>query len=282
MEPRLFYRGKDEYIAKLFNVSAASMEPRLFYRGKRRDLQRSRRAKLASMEPRLFYRGKGDRSASPFRDNGLQWSRGCSTAERLSVSTKALCAAGASMEPRLFYRGKELFACVIVYRLRLQWSRGCSTAERSHTLRCMHVANRFNGAAVVLPRKDKTLLALMDADEASMEPRLFYRGKETGRHDLRRSRTASMEPRLFYRGKRHHGLDVLPPLELQWSRGCSTAEREAGASLPTRSRSLQWSRGCSTAERCARIAALAHKDCFNGAAVVLPRKAAHVNFVSAG
>ena len=84
------------------------------------------------------------------------------------------------MGPRLFNRGKEFGGGPIDYgTYPLQWGRGYSTAERRWRgdIR-QSTCKRFNGAAVIQPRKVAAWKAgAMIGYDASMGPRLFNRGK---------------------------------------------------------------------------------------------------------
>ena len=181
----------------------------------------------------------------------LQWSRGLSTAE--GRSTAAL-ASGSS----------PCFNGAAVFRPR----RATSTSWTATRGSC------FNGAAVFRPRRDPRLHPLPREEVASMEPRSFDRGGEGRASTPAPPVLASMEPRSFDRGGSPPRWSVLSVLQLQWSRGLSTAEgarvrhrlaERADASMEPRSfdrggpsrprqrvfpssRSLQWSRGLSTAE----------------------------------
>ena len=109
----------------------ASMGPRLFNRGKLQAFGLADLGFPASMGPRLFNRGKPIESmANGRRGSPLQWGRGYSTAENASYRT-----------------------CMPPWR-QLQWGRGYSTAENYRWEQGVHEPDlRFNGAAVIQPRK---------------------------------------------------------------------------------------------------------------------------------
>ncbi len=167
--------------------------------------------------------------------------------------------------------------------------------------RALHVVHgRFNGAAVIRPRKSAhgcehavTLTwlqwgrghstaemshapaAACRAQRASMGPRSFDRGNAPRWHDCQDCGRASMGPRSFDRGNqrcrcRARGTSA----QLQWGRGHSTAEITCRRwRLGSRLTVLQWGRGHSTAEMRSRRQLDAGADAgFNGAAVIRPRK----------
>ncbi len=95
---------------------------------------------------------------------------------------------------------------------------------------------------------------------------------------FRRQHLASMGPRSCDRGKAcFWSMRRTTRTELQWGRGHATAERatnQAGDWAPC---SLQWGRGHATAERARHPCSPRHPHyCFNGAAVMRPRKARQV------
>ncbi len=182
----------------------------------------------ASIRPRLFYRGKTSAAKADAPPGTLQFGRGCSTAERGGTDHVAAYVSRASIRPRLFYRGKAI---------------GMQSTGRN--------ADRFNSAAVVLPRKAARAVAHGPGRQASIRPRLFYRGKVTLAH-----------------------------LPRQWERGFNSAavvlpRKGPGGTIRCPPQKLQFGRGCSTAESTTPFHALAQGHGFNSAAVVLPRKGSH-------
>ena len=109
---------------------------------------------------------------------------------------------------------------------------------------------------------------------ASMGPRLFNRGKVSPPGTTTQDCVASMGPRLFNRGKWGKSKYCAgTETRLQWGRGYSTAESRTTSTTSDRGGTLQWGRGYSTAEStCDCIDGLNDTHCFNGAAVIQPRK----------
>ncbi len=178
----------------------------------------------------------------------LQWGRGHSTAEMRRCSATAIADRHASMGPRSFNRGNT----------------GRVTRTRSH-------GTRFNGAAVIQPRKCGRRRRIgTPGCVASMGPRSFNRGNRrvtvaaSGRRlrlqwgrglstaemsaaeaspDCRRFNGAAVfQPRKWPVGDQPAGMT------LQWGRGHSTAEMRHAGRLASSAIGLQWGRGHSTAE----------------------------------
>ncbi len=133
----------------------------------------------------------------------------------------------------------------------LQRSRGRETAERKRKLGRKPPMNRFNGAAVVRPRRD-----------ARAQLELCHIFSFNG--------AAVVRPR-----RAHYRIIAIEPCaRLQRSRGRETAERHQRAAETGEAGKLQRSRGRETAERTMPHCALpvSRPRCFNGAAVVRPRR----------
>ena len=151
---------------------AADVHPR-----KLRVRDQSAHASHASMGPRMFIRGnnKLDRELIT-KHFGLQWGRGCSSAETRPGHRPHTIPALASMGPRMFIRGNLQRALSAVGASMLQWGRGCSSAETSPSRAAAWRGPGFNGAADVHPRKHGGGRRADGRREASMGPRMFIRG----------------------------------------------------------------------------------------------------------
>ena len=159
-------------------------------------------------------------------DMELQWGRGHSTAEtawQWSIPTA---------------------------RRGLQWGRGHSTAETPHLYRTHRPPSRFNGAAVIQPRKRSSIPGV-----ARGHPALQWgRGHSTAETRAISSESSGDSSRLQWgRGHSTAETTVNSKLlrvteELQWGRGHSTAETTDLANGTVLARVLQWGRGHSTAE----------------------------------
>ena len=225
------------------------------------------------MGPRSFDRGEASCAWSAASASPLQWGRGRSTAERSPTSKsrhpgfsgfngaavvrprrepadrRPAAAAHASMGPRSFDRGER------DRDVREARPSGASMGPRSfdrgeqpgppHQLAASAC---FNGAAVVRPRREIEATRDDMHELASMGPRSFDRGECNGVCCWSAALHASMGPRSFDRGEPERRPEMI---ETNW---------------------LQWGRGRSTAERRRRTEATSRSYCFNGAAVVRPRR----------
>ena len=290
-------------------MNAASMGPRSFERGNcwklgatmiaRFQLQWGRAhssAEMSARRRRFIARtkwlqwGRAHSSAEmnsitavPGRfDSRLQWGRAHSSAEMGGRVPLPAELHAASMGPRSFERGNLAS---------LRWRRahlpGFNGAALIRARKCHKNPQedrpsylRFNGAALIRARK--WIAALMDGylkSQASMGPRSFERGNDTGRGSCEPGNCASMGPRSFERGngrpERYHAQWVagfngaalirarkllhaihrnLSQCGLQWGRAHSSAEidgkpRLSGPVTPL----LQWGRAHSSAEIAERI-----------------------------
>ena len=155
MGPRSFNRGnrRDPTVQRhrqdrrRFN-GAAVIQPRKRHRG----LSRHRQA--ASMGPRSFNRGNRRLRTRRQLDRPLQWGRGHSTAETVPLSVGSRATA-ASMGPRSFNRGNAAYD----HATEPSASMGPRSFNRGNDVTGRRVDNanplarRFNGAAVIQPRK---------------------------------------------------------------------------------------------------------------------------------
>ena len=183
---------------------------------------------------------------SPAEDVGLQWGRGFSSADTV-FGDHLYVVPLASMGPRIFIRGYKNTRISRSSARALQWGRGFSSADTCGRRPQPTVATRFNGAADFHPRIRRAAIGAPRGYGASMGPRIFIRGYESGPFAagsracfngaadfhpriLRRSarsprmRHPSMGPRIFIRGYLPAIGPPMGPTRLQWGRGFSSAD----------------------------------------------------------
>ncbi len=205
------------------------------------------------MGPRSFDRGNARRGARNTPRPALQWGRGHSTAEMIEA------------------RGGTCEACG-----RLQWGRGHSTAEIvvGPDLR-KPGERRFNGAAVIRPRKsaDRGAVDVLNAGfngAAVIRPRKLAGGFDAYIQDEQCFNGAAViRPRKSPRSRRRSW----PPRQLQWGRGHSTAEIERRADRDHVTERRFNGAAVIRPRKCRRARTVAQRlSSFNGAAVIRPRK----------
>ncbi len=209
----------------------------------------------ASMGPRSFNRGNRCASApSTQLEPWLQWGRGLSTAEMPTGASATVPPHAASMGPRSFNRGNVrtlLRSAASTQTLASMGPRSFNRGNGRAGHRSRLTSTRFNGAAVIQPRKCWPIGQPGIATGASMGPRSFNRGNADRGQPIGRAASDGFNGAAVIQPRKCGtvALHASRRSTLQWGRGHSTAEMPRPA-MPSRASELmlQWGRGHSTAE----------------------------------